>query len=242
MQYQPQPNMVLSFAATLSLSWICRLSRPVFRSVSMSARRLPICGGSGQDSMTLAIGHREGDRAVVDAQRERRPPFSPADVVAEFGGLLKSYRITRVQGDRWGGEFVREPFRSIGCEFDLAAKPKSDLYRDLLPAINSRKVDLLDHPKTVAQAVGLERKTARSGRDSIDHAPGAHDDLINSVAGLVEMLATQSTYGWTWEAIGGPPPDPKGEAAQPPSWAQERSLYEHPALFGANVFGFPFRR
>jgi hypothetical protein len=33
-------------------------------------------GGSG-DSMTLAIGHQEDDVAVLDAIRERRPPFSP---------------------------------------------------------------------------------------------------------------------------------------------------------------------
>jgi hypothetical protein len=33
-------------------------------------------GGSG-DGMTLAIGHQEDDVAVLDAIRERRPPFSP---------------------------------------------------------------------------------------------------------------------------------------------------------------------
>src|SRR5215831_17544223 len=53
-----------------------------------------------------------------------------------------------------------------------AQKPKSDLYRDLLPAINSRKIDLLDHPRLLTQLVGLERRTARGGRDSIDHAAG----------------------------------------------------------------------
>jgi hypothetical protein len=32
---------------------------------------------------------------------------------------------------------------------------------------------------------GLERRTARSGRDSIDHAFGAHDDVANAVAGAL---------------------------------------------------------
>ena len=31
----------------------------------------------------------------------------------------------------------------------------------------------------------LERRTSRGGRDSIDHAPGAHDDLPNAVAGVL---------------------------------------------------------
>jgi hypothetical protein len=39
----------------------------------------------------------------------------------------------------------------------------------------------------------LERRVARSGRDSIDHAPGAHDDLANCVAGL--CAAAISRYG-----------------------------------------------
>jgi len=81
-----------------------------------------------------------------------------------------------------------------------AQKPKSDLYRDLLPAINSRKIDLLDHPRLLTQLVGLERRTARGGRDSIDHAPGAHDDLANAVAGLCggtrRKYAYDSSLSW----------------------------------------------
>lgn len=43
--------------------------------------------GGSSDSMTLAIAHREGDRGVIDAIREARPPFSPEAVVAEFATL-----------------------------------------------------------------------------------------------------------------------------------------------------------
>ena len=45
--------------------------------------------GGSSDAMTLAIGHRDGERAVLDAIRERKPPFSPDDVVIEFAALLK---------------------------------------------------------------------------------------------------------------------------------------------------------
>ena len=47
---------------------------------------------------------------------------------------------------------------------------------------------MLDHPRLSAPLCSLERRTARSGRDSIDHAPGGHDDLSNAVAGLVVGL------------------------------------------------------
>ena len=62
--------------------------------------------------MTLAIAHRGKDGCtILDAVRERRPPFSPDDVVIEFSGLLKAYGIRKVTGDRYGGEWPSERFR-----------------------------------------------------------------------------------------------------------------------------------
>jgi hypothetical protein len=142
--------------------------------------------GGSSDSMTLAIAHRDRDgRAILDAVRERRPPFSPDGVVQEFAELMKSYRIHRVTGDRYAGEWPRERFRAAGITYDIGEKPKSDIYRDLLPLLNSGKADLLDVPRLVTQLCSLERRTARGGRDSIDHAPGAHDDIANAVAGVL---------------------------------------------------------
>jgi hypothetical protein len=143
--------------------------------------------GGSVDSMTLAVAHRERDKdsMLLDAVREVRPPFSPEAVVGEFAQLLKSYRVTRVQGDRYGGEFPRELFRKFGITYEVSPKPKSDLYRDVLPLINSRRVELLDHPKLISQLTGLERRIARSGRDSIDHSPGGHDDIANAGAGAL---------------------------------------------------------
>ena len=57
--------------------------------------------------MTLAIGHSEDGVVVLDALRERKPPFSPDDVMLEFAQLLKTYRITKIQGDRYAGEWPR---------------------------------------------------------------------------------------------------------------------------------------
>jgi hypothetical protein len=152
--------------------------------------------GGSADSMTLSIGHREGDVVVLDAVRERRPPFSPEDVVGEFAVLLKRYGISRITGDRYAGEWPRERFRERGISYEPAARPKSDLYRDLLPLINSRKIELLDDARLLIQLVGLERRTARGGRDSIDHAPGAHDDVANAVAGLAALAKPCGKYNY----------------------------------------------
>ena len=144
--------------------------------------------GGSADSMTLAIAHLESDLVVLDAVREIRPPFSPNSVVSEFAVLLRSYGLSRVVGDRYAGEWPRERFREHGISYDLSDRPKSDIYRDTLPLLNSGKVELLDLPRLATQFLGLERRTARGGRDSIDHSPGAHDDLANSVAGALLLV------------------------------------------------------
>ena len=144
--------------------------------------------GGSADSFTLAIAHEEKGRLVLDAVRERRPPFSPDAVVQEFADLLKGFRITQVMGDRYGGEWPRERFRVHGITYETCDKTKSDLYLALLPAINSGRVELLEHDKLVNQLAGLERRTARGGRDSVDHAPGSHDDVANAVAGVLSLV------------------------------------------------------
>jgi hypothetical protein len=143
--------------------------------------------GGSADSFTLAIAHRDANSMFLDCVREVRPPFSPESVVSEFAGLLKSYRVSRVTGDKYAGEWPREQFRKYGVTYELAPKSKSDLYRELLPLLNSRRISLLDNARLLAQLVGLERRTARSGRDSIDHAAGAHDDVANAAAGALVM-------------------------------------------------------
>ena len=146
--------------------------------------------GGSQDSMTLAIAHNEKGTAVLDAVREHKPPFSPEAVASEFAEVLKAYRLSTVTGDRYGGEWPREQFRKRGIEYKPADKPKSELYLELLPAINSGKVELLDNTRLLAQLRSLERRTSRIGRDTVDHGPGGHDDLANAAAGaLVGAMA-----------------------------------------------------
>jgi hypothetical protein len=159
--------------------------------------------GGSSDSFTLAIAHMQDEVAVLDAMRERKPPFSPEDVVIEFAALLKSYGISRVVGDRYAGEWPRERFKEHGITYEPAAKPKSDIYRDVLPLINSQRVELLEDPRLVAQFIGLERRTARSGKDSIDHAPGGHDDLVNAAAGALVNLDAHASYDMDLNWVGG---------------------------------------
>ena len=151
--------------------------------------------GGSQDSFSLAIAHNQTTKntITIDCLREQRPPFSPEQAVLEFSNLLKSYGISKIQGDRFGGVWPVEMFGKVGIIYEQSAKPKSDLYLDLLPLVNSCRIELLDNAKLINQLVGLERRTSRSGRDSIDHSPGCHDDVANSCAGVA--VTAVSKYG-----------------------------------------------
>ena len=145
--------------------------------------------GGGSDSMTLAIGHLTKDAVcVLDALLEERPPLNPEEAVARCAALLRRYGITKVIGDKYAGEWPVARFAEHGIEFEQSARPKSDLYHDFLPLLNARRVELLNLPRLSAQLCSLERRTARSGKDSIDHGPGGHDDLANAVAGVLVGL------------------------------------------------------
>ena len=140
-------------------------------------------GGRG-DSFTLAIAHRSDDRIILDALRERHSPFSPKDTVADYADLLRRYRLSEVTGDRYSGEWVASEFRSQGITYQPASKPKNQLYSELLPSLNTGEIRLLDSGRLISQLCGLERRVLPSGREQIDHPPGAHDDLANAVAGV----------------------------------------------------------
>ena len=143
--------------------------------------------GGSDDSFALAISHKSEDRIIIDAIREARPPFSPDAVVDEFAALLKSYRVSRVTGDRYAGEFPRELFRKHGISYDLAMQTKSELFRDLLPLLNGGRIVLPRNDRLQGQIVGLERRTSAVGRDTISHPHRGHDDVANAVAGAAAI-------------------------------------------------------
>ncbi len=156
--------------------------------------------GGRADAFTIAIGHRTPDLAVVDVVRAWPAPFNPAGVVAEASDILKAYRVSSVTGDRYAGEWPREAFRIHGVTYEMAEEDRSSLYLKLLPAVNSKGIELPDLPELLRELRGLERRRGSSGKDRVDHRPGAHDDQANAVAGLsallvrsVELITTVNT-------------------------------------------------
>src|SRR5258707_5791687 len=126
---------------------------------------------------------RPDERLIVDAVREVRPPFSPSAVVDDFAALLQRYRISKVVGDHYGGEFVKEPFRRHGISYEVCKQPKSDLFRDMLPLLNAGHISLPRHDRLIAQIVGLERRGSPARRASLDPAARGPPHTANHPVG-----------------------------------------------------------
>jgi hypothetical protein len=203
-QYERDPDSALAeYGAEFRRDVVAFIAREVVEAaVEPGRRELPpvddVAGyaafvdpsGGSSDSMTLAIGHRGAgwQRRILDLVREWRAPFNPDNVTEEIAAELRRFRITSVTGDYYAAEWVGERFRSHGVDYQRAEKPKSTIYLELLGPLNSGQVELLDNPRLVNQLCALERRTARSGKDSIDHPPNGHDDLANAAAGVLTSI------------------------------------------------------
>ncbi len=148
--------------------------------------------GGSRDSMTLAIAHYDlvTNRAILDVMVEQMAPFEPSNVVNLFAKVLKDYNCATVYGDRFGGQWPIEAFLNKGVIYRVTDMSKSQIYLELLPELFNANVLLLDIQRLTNQLCSLERRTARGGRDTIDHPPKGHDDIINAAAGAL-VLAIQ---------------------------------------------------
>ena len=158
--------------------------------------------GGRADSFTLAIAHKDEDegKIILDRLEEKRPPFSPQDVVKEFSETLREYDIYQVTGDKYAGEWVVRAFEGEDINYISSDLNKSEIYLNFEPLMAQGVVELLDNVRLRNQLRSLERRTRSGGRDAIDHPQGLHDDLANATAGAC-VLAAKDEYGGHREII-----------------------------------------
>ena len=181
--------------------------------------------GGSSDSFTLGIAHKEGEPGVLDCLREVRPPFSPEAVVRSL--LMYARHTASLRSKVTAMQAFGQPKSSAKCniKYESSEQPKGLLYLNALPLINSGKVRLLANTRLISQLVGLQRTTARGGRDSIDHARARHDDVANVAAGvLLAATANLPATGADWSASVGPIGKLRYTTrnCRPPGWAVTR--------------------
>jgi hypothetical protein len=147
-------------------------------------------GGTGQDSFALAIAHVDdlSESIVLDLIRERKPRFVAAEVIREFSDILRSYNVASVTGDSFGGGFTSDEWARAGIQFTPSRTTTAENYLRALPLLTSKRGRLLDHATLRTQLSGLERRVV-AGRETVDHARGAHDDVATAVCGAFVLGA-----------------------------------------------------
>lgn len=171
--------------------------------------------GGQSDAFTLGIAHADVARkkVVLDFLKRWPAPFKdlegnpvgPSWVVGQISEILKRYKITRVTGDRYGGDWPADAFRQNGIAYLPSERTKSDIFVDFLPDINNRRVELLDDKGLIAEFTALEDRPSRLGKRSISHPLGGHDDQANAASGCCLMAAE---IGLKMDAPEAPRPEP----------------------------------
>lgn len=168
-------------------------------------------GGTGADSFALAISHKQFDTngtTVLDALRERKPPFIPAQVIAEYAALLKAYRISSVQGDGYAGGFHADEWQRNGIRFVPCDKTTSESYLYALPMLLSGRARLLDNVILRNQLTGLERRVMSGGRENICHPniSNAHDDVACAACGALVAAGDRLGFNYAYSQWAGGDP------------------------------------
>jgi len=148
--------------------------------------------GGGADAYTIAIAHREGERYIVDAVRGTHGAFDPQEVTRQYAALCRAYHISSVTGDNYGKDWVAGAWRDNRFEYIRSSKAKSEIYLECLPLFTRGVAHVANLPRLVRELRLLERQTHRSGKDSVVHPRGEHDDHTNVVCGVLWLLAAQA--------------------------------------------------
>jgi hypothetical protein len=147
--------------------------------------------GGRHDAFCIAIGHKDGERTIVDVLRGAHPPFDPRSVVEEYTALLREYRVSSVTGDNYAAQWVEHSFKDAGIRYVRAELPKGRLYVEgvACPSLDER-VSLPDHPRLLRELHLLERRMHVGRKDTVDHGRIGAGDYANAVFGVLPGLGT----------------------------------------------------
>jgi hypothetical protein len=148
--------------------------------------------GGKRDGTAAAISFRDGGRVRIAAARLWPSPHDPSAVAKEVAAFLAEFGLTSARSDQYGAELRVAIYRDAGVSLIDSELNRSELYLHMLPLFTADRIEIPDDPRLTAELVGLERRTGRSGKDAVDHAPNRRDDFANAVA-LAAWAATKTS-------------------------------------------------
>ncbi len=160
-------------------------------------------GAAGGDAYTLAVAHRQDDHVVLDVVRGVSGGFDPHRVTKTFATFLKQYGVAGVVGDHYSAQWVASAWRDCGLSYTASEMSKSEIYLEALPLFTRGQVRLPDHPQLLRELRLLERRTHRSGKDSVDHGRNLRDDHANAALGALRLVSDNASAYVAGDWVGG---------------------------------------
>jgi hypothetical protein len=170
--------------------------------------------GGRSDAYTLSIAHKEGERVIADVVRGVPAPFDPQSVTQEFAALAKQYSCQKVTGDNYSADWVTAAWRAAGFTYERSEKNKSQIYLEALPLFTRHLISLPDHKHLLRELRLLERRTHRSGKDSVDHGPRGNDDHANALCGAAVLVSAGAQFDASYNWVDNPTTTPEEEFQQ----------------------------
>jgi hypothetical protein len=121
--------------------------------------------------------------------RARTGPFDPMAVTRKYVALCKQYHVRSATGDRYGKRWVQHASRDLLGTYHESSLYAWQLYLEALPLFNRGLVELPDLPQLVREFKSLQRVAGRTGKESVQHPRGCHDDMSNSTVGCPYLLS-----------------------------------------------------
>ncbi len=147
--------------------------------------------GTVNDRTVFAMGHREGDRVVLDRmqtwQGSRKRPVDFAEVEEFIVAAHKRFGFA-LRLDPWQGLDLAQRLRAQGIaaeEFHFSPASKQRLAGSLLSTINNGNLALYEAGGLRDELLGLRLMQMSSGLWSFDHQRGGHDDRVVALALMV---------------------------------------------------------
>jgi hypothetical protein len=150
--------------------------------------------GTVNDRTVFAIGHRDGDRVVLDRlqawQGSRRHPVDFAEVEQFIVGAHARFGFS-LRLDPWQGLDLAQRLRARNIraeEFTFSTASKQRLAASLLSTLNNGNLLLYEAEGLREELLGLRLVQTSSGAWGFDHQRGGHDDRVVALALMVVAL------------------------------------------------------
>jgi hypothetical protein len=152
------------------------------------------------DAFAFALVHREGEKVVQDVTRSwrgsRTRPVNLAETLTEIVATLRAYGVSRIFGDQFCSEPIKQALAARGIEFiqtTTLGSRASGIWASLRTIVTSGQIELLDDAETVAELKRLELIVTRGGNQRVEASTG-HDDRAVALALAAHQAVSQPAY------------------------------------------------